>query len=691
MRKAIGLFLCVMVAVCSTAGTPPSLTLKRGSFRIVSAEKEDAPVKLAVETLCDDIEKVTGFRPEVDHTVTVGMQQVEIVVVNAQAREAVVDTHFLRPLDGFESHRVYVDKEKNRIYLYCKDMRGTIYAIYTFCEEILGVPPLWYFASWQPQLRKNIEVPEDYDFFQKSPQVRYRAWFPNDQDLFVPWRKLSKDNNERWLETMLRLKLNTVELESTVTYPDYEMSSDARLLQKYGLVLTAHHHTALNNSFHNWDGYWREVRHTKPPKLSIARIEDLKSFWRYNIETIHRAGMECLWLISFRGKGDQPFWAAFDDAPESDDERGKVISRMLQTELDLIEEITGEKNPHVRMTFYDELSDLLANGYLTPPVGDNTLWTYVAARRDHYPNVDVAAFDAAKTPVRLGYYMNLQFTSTGAHLAPAEGPWKMEYNYRYVNSKAPLEFSVVNVGNLREFVFSMSANAKMMWDFKAYSTDRWLKDFCTQYFGKKHATEVAALYHDYFHAYWQQKPSDFQDMKRQYLFHDLRHARAFDQILARFNKEFTPNPLSDIGFERMKNRTFRLERTNQVDSLICGMRSAAPRFAGVARRCEKMMGKLAENDRAFFRDNLYAPCRYMENLSYSLLHFVTAYKQKGLGESYAESLKLAIGYFQKAWDTLKSTQEGVFSTWYDNDAIFGLKHKLDGMKKELHKESRRDP
>lgn len=143
--------------------------------------------------------------------------------------------------------------------------------------------------------------------------------------------------------------------------------------------------------------------------------------------------------------------------------------------------------------------------------------------------------------------------------------------------------------------------------------------------------------------------------------------------------------MNDIGFERVKNRTFRLERNNQVDSLISGMQLTAPRFAEVANRCEKMMEKLPQDNCIFFRDNLYAPCRYMEYLSYSLLHFVTAYQQKGVGEPYAESLKQAIDYFQKAWDALKSTQGGVFSTWYDNDTIFGLERKLNGMKKELEK------
>ena len=157
MRNTIDLLLCVVVMICSTACAQSSLTLKEGNFRIVLAESEKAPVKLAVETMCVDIEKVLGFRPEVTNAVTTDTQQTEIVVVNAGMDEPVVDIHSLQPLDGFESHRVYVDKEKNRIYLYGKDMRGTIYAVYTFCEEILGVPPLWYFASWQPELKKKIE------------------------------------------------------------------------------------------------------------------------------------------------------------------------------------------------------------------------------------------------------------------------------------------------------------------------------------------------------------------------------------------------------------------------------------------------------------------------------------------------------------------------------------------------------
>ena len=662
--------------------TGTSLNLREGNFQIVVSGQEAEPVKLAAETLSKDFEKVMHYKPEISQKAD-NAKGIDIVVINESTDPALIEKTFVRSLDGFESHRVYCSPVKNRIYLHGKDMRGAIYAIYTFSEQFLEVPPLWYFSSWEPPYKKQVEVPADFDYYQKSPQVRYRAWFPNDTDLFEPWRKLSKENDELWLETMLRLKLNTVELEATVTYPDYKLNRRAALLRKYGLVLTSHHHVACNNNLMNWDGYWREVRKMEPPKLLLSDEKSLREFWQYSIETVCRDKQENLWQISFRGINDQPFWAAFSDAPKEDKERAEVINRMIRIQLDMIKKATGEKDPFVRMTFYDELSDLLAKGYLQPPTGENMLWTFVAGRRDHYPYDDLVAFDTKKQ-VKLGYYMNLQFTSTGAHLAPAEGPWKMEFNYRYVNTRGPLTFSVVNAGNLREFVMEMAANACMMWNMQAYDTDSFLLDFCTQYYGKKHATEAVELYRDYYNAYWQQKPSVFPKMERQFVFQDLRYARVFEQIGKRFN-DFSPNPLYDIGFERVPGRTFRIDGNNQVNSLLAGVQESAVRFAEVSNRCEALLKQLPKEKQRFFRDNLAAPCHYMAALSRSLYHFVFAYKNTDKRE---ENLDMAIKRLEEARDVLYATQEGAFSTWYAGDSFngkFNIPAKLK-LLRELRKE-----
>lgn len=662
------------------------LVLRPGHFRLVLSAGAEAPVRLAAETLCRDFERVTGCRPEVvtPDAPADDPRMVDLLIVDASSPQPTVDPSTLRPLDDFESHRVYADPQNRRVCLCGKDMRGAIYAIYTFSEQLLGVPPLWYFSSWEPQRRSRITVPPDCDLFFKSPQVRYRAWFPNDTDLFTPWRALSRENDELWLETMLRLKLNTVELEATVTYPDYRLNRQAALLRKYGLVLTSHHHVACNNNLANWAGYWRKVRGIEPPALLLSNEAALREFWQYSVETVCRNHQENLWQIAFRGVGDQPFWAAFADAPAGERERAEVINRMLRIQLELIKQATGERDPFVRMTFYDELSDLLAKGYLKPPTGENMLWTFVAGRRDHYPYDDLVAFDTTQH-VKLGYYMNLQFTSTGAHLAAAEGPWKMEFNYRYVNTKGPLTFSVVNAGNLREFVMELSANARMMWNMEAYDTDRFLEAFCRQYYGARHARETARLYHDYYDAYWQQKPSQFSGLERQFLFQDLRYARVFDQIGRRF-ADFSPNPLCEIGFERIPGRSFRIDGQNQVDSLLAGTQAAAVRFEMVAERCDRLMGRLPEASRRFFRDNLQAPCHYMASLNRSLYHFVRAYKSAA---ERAADLDRAITYLEQARQALQTTQEGVFATWYDNDRLFGLAAKLEMLRALRHDAARR--
>lgn len=137
---------------------------------------------------------------------------------------------------------------------------------------------------------------------------------------------------------MLRLKLNTVEMEQTITYPDYKLEESVSLLRKYGLILSSTHHTACNNNLVTWREYWYKVHGIAPPKLLLSDEKSLCEFWQYSIETVCRCEQENLWTIAFRGIGDQPYWAAFEDAPVSEEERAEVINRMLHIQLAMIKE-----------------------------------------------------------------------------------------------------------------------------------------------------------------------------------------------------------------------------------------------------------------------------------------------------------------------------------------------------------------
>ncbi|MCX6335668.1 MAG: glycosyl hydrolase 115 family protein [Bacteroidia bacterium] len=679
------IILLITIPLYSNPGNNGLIRLEKNKFRIVFSDKEPEPLKIALEAFKKDFSRVMVAVPEVVEKSDKNNLIPEIVIVNRSSGALDIPLRKDKEPDGFESHRVYADMGSNKIYLVGNDTRGTIYAIYTFSERFLGVPPLHHWSSWVPERKNEVIVPGGCDIFFKSPQVRYRSILPGDQDFLNPWLKLSPENENIWLETVLRLKLNTVETYSTIK-PGYKLTESAYLINNYGLIITSHHTSGLNTSFGTWEEYWEKVRNTEAPKLLLANESAIKDFFRYNAETVVRNGIENLWTVAFRGRTDQPFWSVFEDAPAGDKERAEVINRMLRIQLEIIKELTGNPNPYVRITFYDEVASLMSKGYLKPPEGENMIWTYVAARRDPYPYDDLVNFKSDK-PVKLGYYMNFGFASTGAHIAPAEGPWKMEFNYRYINNKSPLYFSVVNVGNIREFVLELSANAKMLWDYNSYDSDDFMIDYCTQYFGSEHAGEIARLYKDFYNSYWQPKETIFPGMQRQFLFQDLRYARAFDHIYRVFyssGEALNMNPLREIGYESVPGRTFRIDNEfnksqNQVDAILYGMEKTIPRFELVAERCSKIKDQLDTDKRTFFNDNLRIYSYYMSHLSNTLYHYVYAYKHQGEKEVLIKNLELAHDEAVVAKEYLEEGEHGIFSTWYSNAEPMTRTFQIDSL------------
>lgn len=672
VRAFTALMTCFM-PLSIMAKTPEYLTLK-ANVNIYTAAVPSDPLYKAVSALQRDINKTLPGRCVIKPLSAITTSG--IVIVNA------TNNLNIKPVLGWEAHYVHTGliNHHEQIILQGADLRGTIYAIYTFSEKVLGVPPLWYYSGWHPQKVNELKVLLNLNYYCLSPEVKYRGWFPNDTDLFSPWRKLSPDNNVMWLETALRLKLNMIEwFDDEFDYSKkYSVSPTTRLISEYGLINTTHHHSPLNASLSGWESYWKNVKDTVPPILTLANVNKLEEFWRYNAECIVRNKINMLWVIGFRANGDHPFWYTFKDAPESMKERGEVISQMMQRQKDIVTSVSKNANIQFRTIFYDELSDLLAQGYIHPPADTSLIWTFVAARRDHYPNKDMQQLDKSRN-LNLGYYFNYQFTSTGSHLAAGEGPWKMEQNFRYVAGKSgkPFALSVVNAGNIREFLMELSANAAMMWKFKTYDSDTFIKDYCALYFGRNNAQKAAILYKNYYNSYWAQKRPDLEGFDRQYIFQDLRYKRAILEICKAFNTVYNPNPLKDNSAEQEQGRTFRIvpkdnAASSQIEAIIDGTTKSADSFLKVARQGDALSPKIDISGREFFNDNLIAPTCYMYNLNICLLQLCKAYKEsnKELRQTF---IKQSVAALKNAETALLKTQHGNFSQWYAGDKVFGFK------------------
>ncbi len=596
-------------------------------------------------------------------------------------------------LTGTEAHQVSVtDVDGTRhVLLQGTDMRGTIYAIYTFSEKFLDVEPLWFWASLKHEQQESIAVPVDTKVVFAQPYVKWRAWFPNDRDLFSPWQGRAPENFDAHLETMLRLKMNTLEgrlMDNAAWDQPYTAGREARAARDRGLVITGHHIYSLGSSIRDWDLYWTKIRNQEPPPTSVNSIEALKDFWRYHIETSMRENMEVIWLIAFRGNRDIQFWAFYEDSPETDAERGAVIERMMNEQVRLLKEVTGDPSPPMRATLYAEKSNLFAAGHLRPPPDPTLIWNFVAARRDHFPAPDLQAMDVPDDRP-LGYYMNFQFTSTGSHLAQAEGPWKMEHNFRYVDGKnqRPLEFSVVNAGNIREHLLSLNANAAMMWDFDAYDTDEFMLEFCSRYFGPEQAADIAELYREFFDSYWQQMKPDLDGFPRQYLFQDMRYARAIEQLTAHFASGYTPNPLQDrAAWVPIPGEYFRIvpgdnDAANQLEAIVKGTGESIVKLKEVMARADDVYQALPASRRVFFNDDLRVQAGFMLHLNETLNAVTRAFMtlETGADAQTIEQLELAAGSLKAAREALSEAEHGKFTKWYDSDTKF----KMDGLEERI--------
>ncbi len=659
---------------------------------VVVPDGTPAPVRLAVEDLRRDLLKVLGAPSPIVTDVAELHGRSAIIILGPSG--GLAGLHDAK-IAGREAHGVYVGElgSTAHVVLEGADPRGMIYAIYSFSDEFLNIPPLWYWADWAPKKREAIDVPIGTSRIFPPAYVRWRAWLNNDTDFLSAWQRRSPENEHAMFETILRLKYNTFEMGGVADLrpdaPRFAVQSEAAKANARGLVITAHHTSPLGSNLSSWDAFWKREGRDVPP-LSVKNIENLKTFWRYHVETAHRAGFEVVWTLVFRGSRDIPFWETFPDAPTESADRARVINAMLQAQADVVKEVTGDPAPAMRTTFYNEGTTFLAAGLLHPPAEPTLIWNFVSARRDHFPTEDLR--NLKSPPDRLiGYYLNFQFTSTGSHLAPAEGPWKMAANYRIVDGTGaqPLAFTVVNAGNNREHLAELSANAAMMWRFKEFDADTFLQSFCARYYGAERAAELARLYRDYYQAYWMQKRPDIPGFDREYIFQDMRYARAGEMLLKDMAAKVSrPNPLDGNPLDDPSKGSvgyFRVEvqpaDSNQLDALLRGTAESGQKFAAVVARANDFIPSTGLG-RMLFIDNLVVRAKIMVALNALLHETALAYQAHDAPIEQKQHLAAAIAAADAVKAALDETKHGSFDQWYDSDRNFGLKPLRAALKKE---------
>jgi hypothetical protein len=471
MRAVTG-FATAMLALglaSSSAQTPAGLVLDR-TVAIMERPGAPGPVGLAVEDLRTDFEKVLGTKPGV----------VPAARFNGPAVEITAPTG--GPAESFS-----ISVRGNHVVLSGADMRGTLYAIYTFSQEWLGVDPMYYWTDKEPAKRASIRIPANLNHAYPAPLFKYRGFFINDEDQLTGWANgeasgdrsgISKAVMDKIFETILRLRGNMV-VPSTWAFPtDPQM----KWVGERGLILNQHHAIPVGMNVARWpDGV--PYNYSKNPDI-------LERAWTNAVHSFD-PHQEILWSVGLRGLSDVSYAAMDPSVVGNDKAQGELISKAIATQMRIVR--AWQPNAQFVTDLWQEGARLMAAGPLTIPPEVGTVW----ADTGYGLEQDKGAVGKGQGM----YYHDAMLNGRANQLSEMVPVARIHSEMgRFIKAGAT-NYVLLNTSDLRAVAMTAKAVMDTAWGgVRADGDAGHYREWATREYGAKAADAVAAIYRDYFAA-----------------------------------------------------------------------------------------------------------------------------------------------------------------------------------------------
>jgi hypothetical protein len=475
---------------------------------VLVPQGEPECVRLAAADLIRDVQKITG------RTLRLVDADGSVVLASLDRPESAALLEKLAPGFGdglkgqWEAYRV--QNVGSRLLIAGSDERGTMFGLYAFIEQYLGVDPLYYWASRPPQPRATLAW-DSVQLRSDEPTFRFRGWFINDEDLLTEWKDgggkrridypyygqvVSREVMQAVAEALVRSRFNLIIPASFVDILNPPEEALVQECARRGVFVSQHHVEPLGVSAFAYFNYWKQ--RGRDLKYSyFSHPAEVREVWRVYAEK-WSAYPNVIWQLGLRGIADRPMWMADPNTPQSDAERGRLISAAMAAQVTILDEVCPRQPRYQSTTLWAEGSALHQQNLLTIPAGtiivfaDNSPgWKW---QRDFY--------STPRSPQNTyGVYYHHGLIGSGPHLAQVPSPHKTFECLQTAVDKGAGAYAIFNVANIREFVLGIDATAKMTWRMDAFDPDAWLADWVRGRFSKRQ-DEIANAYRIYFNA-WQ--------------------------------------------------------------------------------------------------------------------------------------------------------------------------------------------
>jgi len=643
---------------------------------ILVPPSEPECVRLAADDLAADVRRITGrtlrrvSRPEEcsSHVLVVATASLP-----ASARILGRIAPDLGPslLGKWEAYRVQdlgtVEGPLRRALVIAgSDERATMFGVYAFCEKFLGVDPMHFWTDRTPAKRPSLIWPR-IRLAADEPTFRYRGWFINDEDLITGWRRnpavreidykfyrrvLSPEVAEHVYEAMLRLGYNLV---IPASFIDLRNPDEARLVElavRRGLCVSMHHQEPLGvTGLYTFPNYWRARGEDVPFSFGSQRAK-FEEIWRDYVRRWSRYGDRVVWQLGLRGKGDRPLWMSDPNAPQSDADRGRLISDAMALQWAIVRSIDRRPNPPATTTLWMEGSDLHRKGFLRFPPGVAVIFS------DNSPGWEMKSdfFDTRREPGRpYGVYYHQALWNTGPHFCQAVSPRKMQEIFKLAVDRGDTFYTVINVSNVREFPLGLDAAARMLRDWPRFDPDEFLRQWCRERFAPL-ADAAERSYRAYFQSFV--KGTDSQSHYRLDAQTLLAGKKIIHELLARMEKGKGP----------------AADRKQTLGKLLDETRVPRRALEQAGREAEPVLAGLKGEARAFFETNFVAQqrmmlglVRWLENVAAADLAHIE--RRPDELSTHARAAAASLGEVRAA-QALAS--RGKWKGWYDGDELMGV-------------------
>ena len=514
-QKIFTLILFVIVLSLTSAAQNFVVTKNRGAdFSIVTSsqtasiyvdENDDWLVHKAATLLQNDIEMVTGKKPDIISSLPLSVKNIIIIgtingssIINEliKAKKLNVDdikgkweAFSIQTIKNFNSNKGDSKSPlqgEGGLIIVGSDKRGAAYGTFTLSEQI-GVSPWNWWADVPAKKKKEVYVKNGiYNY--SSPSVKYRGIFINDEaPAFSGWAKekfggLNHLVYEHVFELLLRLKANYLWPAMWGNAFNDDDTLNPILANKWGIVMGTSHHEPMLRAQQEWKRYGKGQWNYDSNKVV------LDSFWKKGIENMDHH--ESIVTIGMRGDGDMPM---------TQGTAINLLERIVADQRKIIKEVTGKPASETLQDWalYKEVQDYYDKGMRVPD--DVTLLLC----DDNWGNIRRLPKLNDK-PRSGGYGIYYHFDYVGD---PRNYKWINTNNIARVWEQMHLAYEygvkniwIVNVGDLKPMEFPISFFLDYAWNVNNWNENN-LNDYYTQWatkqFGSSYAKEIGDVMKKY--------------------------------------------------------------------------------------------------------------------------------------------------------------------------------------------------